>query len=57
MTNRFPPYLLEKDAVTRVVLPIMAYAGGGGGGSARKVYERVGISRIEVYERVGKSVI
>ena len=38
--------------------------GGGGGRSAPKVYEvytsvyqRVGISLVEVYERVGKSVI
>ena len=39
----------------------MAYKGGGGGWcSAQKVYgvyERAGISLVEVYERVGKSVI
>ena len=37
----------------------MAYKGGGGS-SAQKVYgvyERVEISLVEVYERVGKSVI
>ena len=43
------------------VLPIMAYTGGApperGTFFTLQVYERVGISRVEVYERVGKCVI
>ena len=42
------------------VTPCNGLKGGGGGSSAQKVYgvyERVGISPVEVYERVGKSVI
>ena len=45
----------------RGVLPIMAYTGRlclkGVLFFTLQVYERVGISRVEAYERVGKSVI
>ena len=35
----------------------LLYAGAGSAQKGFRVYERVGISLVEVYERVGKSVI